>query len=419
MLRHHVVFLRIATMAAALIATFSLFKGTLGGKKEISVFETVYANCIIIMVSLCYYCVVKFIFLSCYPSKIIVRRVVLAPRNSDGSYLDLHQAGSTTEIVSGVPRLTIQNVWILVYGVGFIMFVISYCIVGLNPFCLACAGLACSMLGIDELICPRTRLNKLYAIIRLAALMTGIVSVLLVTVDLIDKVMIEFVSTLDLYSIVFGFCLPFGAQFLMVAVRDNRRYTLGSVVEVCEFGFPFTVFLGIFHLSVAYGQRYQMSYATTAEYDPPFNKSLAFYHWDSKNLSLDSILLTDGASLLFYCVAPLFVAPSLFAYTACVIEGSAIDPLLSISLALCVQYFSLCETSTLGIYGTVCCSLAIICRVLGEFTPVLNDFHPQSENTLLTQQVVWEREARVARETKELTQALEEGEQEEVFIRTG
>ena len=394
MKRHVVVLLRIVLMTGGLLGVFGLYQATLAGKETTTVFETVYANCIIILVSLVYYCIFKLLFVSCHPPGRRPRRFMIIPRDQDSSrYVDLQQVTSTTDVILGVPRLTIQNVWTLVYGVGVILFVSGYCILGLHPFCLACVGLGMSILAIDELICPRHPLNKLYSSARYASLLTVIVSLLLVTFDLINTVLVSFVASLDLYSLVFGLGLPLTSQFLMIAVRDNRRYSLGSVLEVCEFGLPFTAFLGVFHLSVAYGQRYQMiNYETVQHFQGNLSVSM------HGNEIVSVLVRTDGPFLLFYGLAPFLVIPSLLAYVSCVLDGSAIDPLLSVSLTLCVQYLLLCATSPLGIYGTVCCAVAIAIRVIADFTPCLSEYPGRCDSLQLSPEALRKREEQLAHE---------------------
>jgi hypothetical protein len=382
MKRHVIILTRILLMTGSLLLVFFLFRLTLAGEQALTVFQTVYANCIVILVSLLYYCVIKCFYHACYPPKRGRRRVLLVQRDQlSSNYLDLQQVSSTTDVILGVPRLTIQNVWTLVYGVGFILFVSSYCMLSLHPFCLACVGLAMSILAVDELVCPRRVLNKLYISARSSALLTVIVSLVLVTFDLINSVLVSFVATLDLYSIVFGLCLPFASQFLMITVRDNRRYSLGSVVEVCEFGLPFTAFLGVFHLSVAYGQRFQM---ISDERPSSGNQTSALHGPEIVAL----LVQTNGPFVLFYSLAPLFVGPAVMGYVSCVLDGSAIDPLLSVSLTLCIQYLVLCTTSTLGIYGTVCCLVAIAIRVLADYTPALGEYPGQCGDSQLTADVL-------------------------------
>jgi len=376
-------------MTGALVGIFALYKLTLAPVSgDATVFETVYANCIVSLVTLVYYCMGKFLYSACFPASARARRrgckVMLVPRAPDGSYSDMQQ--TPTEVVWGVPRLTLQNVWILVYGVGFILFVSGYCILGLNPLCLACFGLAVSVLCVDELVCPPTTQSKLYTSARCAALIAAVVSLVLVTTDLFSDMFGTFVQTIDLYALTFGLCLPFIVQFLMVTVRESRHYSLGSVFEVCEFGLPFTVFLSVFHLSVAYGQQFQLDQKGT-------NSS-------ATSATVERVFRTDAPFVVFHCLAPLLVAPTLVAYVTCVLEGAAIDPLVSISLALSVHYLVAGRISTLGIYGTVCGGLAFANRVVAEYHPPAPG--PRCFDTQLPPDVWRQRE----RDAQELTSVL-------------
>lgn len=155
-MRHDLVIaIRIVCLAKLLLATCLLYRWQLGTERRPSVFDTVYAQCIVILVSLCYYCVLRLCLAACNPPKRPKhRRFTFVPRDADGNYVDL-QGMSVTDVVHGAPRLTIQNVWVLVYGVGFILFVSGYCMLGLNQLCLACFGLGMGTLALDELVCPR------------------------------------------------------------------------------------------------------------------------------------------------------------------------------------------------------------------------------------------------------------------------
>jgi hypothetical protein len=376
---------RLACMAAALLGIQALHRFTLGsGGASVTVFETVHAHCIVTLVTLVYYCVGKLLVGGCCPTK-QGRRIMLVPRAPDGSYSDMQH--TPTEVVWGVPRLTLQNVWILVYGVGFILFVGGYSLLGLQRACLACFGLAVSVLGMDELVCPQRALTKLYVSARCASLLAAVLGLALVSADLFSSLFADFVQTLDLYALAFGLCMPFITQFLMAAVRDSRHYSLGSIFEVCEFGLPFAVFLAVFHLSVAYGQLSQVQ-------QPQGNLAQGFR--------------TDPPCLVFYALAPLLVAPTLVAYVSCVLEGAAIDPLISIGVALCVHYFAFGpQSSVLGIYGTMCCGIAAAVRVLADYNPELGD--QRAWGTQLPD--------RLTREAHELTSGLEAPDTEVAWAR--
>ena len=407
MQRHVVVFLRIACLSKFLLGIMLLYKLLLASEVSPTVFDTVYAQCIVILVSLVYYCAGKFILTACYPSKPRVRRVSLVPRDADGNYVDM-QLTTATEVIRGSPRLNIQNVWVFVYGVGFVLFIAGYCVLGLHPLCPASFGIGLGVLALDELVCPRNELSKLYVSMRVAVLMTCTVSFFLVCIDLFQSEFSEFAKTLDLYALIFGLCLPLLSHFLMIAVRDSRRFSLGSVVELCEFGLPFAVFLAVFHLCVSYGQRYELGKQTS------FDNYQMFINQTWSQSMFTGHVRTDGPFLLFYCLAPLLVCPFVVGYISCVLEGSGIDPMLAVALSLCVHTLLNGSVSTVGVYGVVCCVVALVGRVVGEYSPNLRG-HPFSEPSQLDQQVVWERHARRVEVAEELTRDL--GGPEEQVVR--
>jgi hypothetical protein len=408
---------RQAGMTGSLMGIFGLYKATLEKEKTtLSVFDAVYAYCVLIIISLGYYCVGKFLLAACYPQN------RYPPRKSGitaAQYLGVHRmmpgGSNTTEVVSGVPRLTIQNVWMLVYGLGLVFFVTGYCMIGLHPVCLACGGLAMGVLGIEELACPRVPLSPAYTSLRIATLLTGLVSLTLVSADFIGGEVMLYAKTLDLYSIFFGLCLPFVSQFIMATVRESRHYALGTILEVCEFGFPFTAFLAIFHLGVAYGQRFQLDTEVVVppfDYGALFNQSLDYYYWYHKNQTAQGVLRADGPYILFFGIVPLLAVPSVVCYVACVIEGNAIDPLLSLSLALCVQHLIHSPLSSLGIYGTVCCCAAGLIRILTEYQPQATMHRPnlQMESNQLSERALQDFAARRKREMQEAEEILAEEE---------
>ena len=427
--------LRIVGMAGSPLAITELFKATIEQKSGApTVFDSVYTHCVLILVTLCYYCIAKFLFLSCFPKKYPVAKgrdardkgdpyVGVRSFTNTGRFQNSEAGEQSTSVVQGMPRLTIRNVWILVYGLGLVFFVTGYCMLGLHEVCLASIALAMSVLAIEEVVCPRVHLTAIYVSMRVACLLTGLVALVLVSCDVLNEPVMQYAKTLDLYSIFFGLCLPFAAQFLMATVRDFRHYALGSILEVCEFGFPFAAFLGIFHLGVAYGQRFELASNAKPppfEYGTLFNESLDYYYWYHKNLSAQGMLRTDGPVILFFGLTPLLIVPSVICYVSCVLQGSSVDPLLALSLALCVQQVLPNELktsgpSTLGIYGSVCCGFACILRVFCEFRMnlPLDPLNLQSESTHLTERVVFERHARNAAEMQALTKETEKNEEED------
>ena len=406
------VLLRIGGMIASLLAVFGLYRGTIA-TPDLSVFQTVYLQCILLLVSLGYYSVIKLCTLVCLTqSRVSVddattTRIQLAK--------DFVLSGGRQTVSITVPRLTIWNVWVLVYGLGFVFFITGYCFLGLHPICMAFLGLAIGVLGVDELVCPRAMLWPAYVGLRALVLGTVLIALVLVSADLFDAAIAAYVSTLDLYSIFFALLLPFCSQFILIVVRDSRRQPLGGVLEVCEFGFPFTAFLGIFHLCVAYGQRFQSDVdAQTAferlAYADPGNTTEAgvfdFRYWYHYN-NTQALIETHGPSLVFYSLTPFMVVPALVCYLSCVLEGCAIDPLIALTFTLSVQHLitrASGPTSALGIASMVFSSLSLVLRVLCEYRPSMSSAELyRMQGGQLGQETAWSRR----REAEALTSDLQ------------
>lgn len=429
---------RLCGMTLALLGVFGLYRATLASHRAVSVFQAVYSHSVVILVSLVYYCLGKFCHAACTnhhkkpPNQ--HARQSRRPPEPRHSHIDLQRlsipcpdapaASSTTQIVMGVPRLTLQNVWLLVYGLGFVFFITGYCFLGIHPVCLACAGMAMWVLSVDELICPKAPHSRVYLIMRSTTLLVSLVALGLVSTDLFsDPIVLDYVTSLDLYSIFFGLAFPVCAQYLLLLVRDTRQHcTLGTVLEACEFGFPFTIFLGVFHLCVAYGQRLQTRTDDSLirqDYLEELSLNVTalgpdFYYWYHSNVTAMGFARTDGPFVLFYSLAPLLLTPALVGYVSAVLDGCTIDPLLSLTLALTVERLALPPdgmVSTLSIYGVACCGVAILVRVLGEYKPPLfdrNAFSMQEESPQLNERAIRERDRRMEQEALEVEELTRE-----------
>jgi hypothetical protein len=406
---HVVVALRLAVLCTSFIGLFSLYRSTLV-KENVTVFQAVYSHCLIVLISLAYYCVIKFFILSCRSREVPFRKPYSL---SGGDYGQrLQRVSPIADMVAKLPRLTIQNIWILVYGLGLVFFITGYCFLCIHPVCLACAGLGLGVLCVDELVCPRNRLTVTYSGLRYSTLVIALLALVLVSADLFEKEIVQYITTLDLYSIFFGMVLPFAGQFIMIVVRDNKHHSFGTVIEVCEFGFPFATFLGIFHLSVAYGQRFQLHTDSESERQYVSNTTIDYSSWYPGNFTSGGISVSSsGQYLTYYFISPLLLVPGMISYVACILEGTAIDPMLSLTLALCIQHITLRSAgsnSLLGIVGVAVCSVAIFLRIFCEYDPPTRPRPSfQMESSQLPYNVVWGRDRRRAMEAEELTRDLE------------
>jgi hypothetical protein len=278
---------------------------------------------------------------------------------SPAVYMDMQQQGKTA-IVTGVPKLTIENVWILVYGLGAVVFIMSYTCLGVQPISLTCMGVGMGVLGADELIHPRREMLAVHAAVRIGALLSGLTALCLVFVESFGEMIVRFLSSGNWPAAVGGIGLPFLSQFGMLCVRDYRRYTVGGVIEMCEFGLPFAVILSCCLLWTAEASRRQAG--EEASYALLYNETMSWY----RNLTVDRAQDPVASWAVYLSLVPLLLAPTLVLYVACILEGCAVDPLLGVSLAVAIQYTIWAGPSVLNIYALLCSCVGVVLRTCSE-----------------------------------------------------
>ncbi len=316
-----------------------------------SVFRTVYTQCILILVTLLYYIIFK---------------------------LCRFSSRSSGRGVSG-SRLTIRSVWTFVFGMGLVLFIVSYCFVGLNSVCMVFMGLAVSILAVDELVYPRGEMpGTSYLVGRSCALICIVIALCLLSPPFVQTAIEQFMFKTDVYSIIFGLAFPFISQLTLAVVRDSAKYKLAATVELCEFGFPFTAFLGVFHLCVAYGQRQQEDSEALASFVGGLSNHtftsvyFDFQYWYHFNDSMvNTVVRTDGPFLLFYLLTPLVYVPVCVCFTWCVVNGNAVDPLFAIVAVISMEYPVSTPLGPWEITAVVFCWLGLCVRLLCEYNPHL------------------------------------------------
>ena len=255
-----------------------------------------------------------------------------------------------------------QNVWILVYGLGIVFYVLTYCFVGIQPVCFSCMSISLGVVCIDEITNTNKKYIKLYLLGRGFIILGTLTAVAMITIDLSSGLMDQYFDNLDLFSLFFGIILPFAIQFIMLAVKDHRQYTIGTLLEVCEFGLPFSCILSVAYLFTCYGHNFQLN----SQYNQTINWNL--------NQTLNTINKTEN-DILFYMVSPFLVIPAVIMFTSAILDDCAIDSLLSISMAMSVEHFITSKPSIYAIYSLVVNLVLILLRMAFEFEKCSNPIH--------------------------------------------
>lgn len=303
---------------------------TLQNSPEESVFGAVHSGAIGIVGVLFYYPLFEmFRWVCCYNASF--KR--LGTRPSSDSYQDFKD--KSTEIVRGLPKLTMESVWILVYGLGFIFFVCCYSFSGMHQSCYVCLAMGLSVTSIDEILQDLAQETIFQKAAKISITLCAFAGILVVSIDGPGAPLIDMVLNIDMFSIVCGVFLPFLSCVLLILVKDQRRYTLGTVYELCEFGLPFTCILAVIFLVVSDGQ----------------NIKLITQNITMANSTDYQDILANSQSVLSMALGmPLLYGMAILMFMANILHNNSIDPLLSLCLVGTLRYLQAHPNNTTAMF---------------------------------------------------------------------
>lgn len=324
----------------------------LQASQDNTVFEAVHTGALGLIGFIVYYPVYD-LFKKVYLGDAKAKRVRTKPNGS----LYNSWGGGDTEIIHGVPKLNMESVWILVYGLGFIFFVCCYSFTGLHPSCLVCLVFGLAIVGIDEILQdtpPKTVFQKAGEI---GLIMCALVATMAISLDNPGGPLIDLVLNLDVFSFMCGAILPIMACMLLIIVKEQRRYTLGNVYELCEFGLPFACILAVMFLMVSDGQNITLiTQNITASNSTDYQELAVRYQ-----STLGVIFLT-----------PLILTPAVLIFMASVMQHNCMDPLLAMFFVSSFMYMDSRMDSSLAIGAFVVSFLTVFMRIIS----VENDTPP-------------------------------------------
>jgi hypothetical protein len=148
-------------------------------------------------------------------------------------------------MITELPPLTMHTIWAHVYGLGLLVFVSVYCLLGISSCCTCAYIIAIAGVGMDDIIIRhRDALAKRAAL--LFCTVFAAAAVIVATAESPDWN--EFADTVDAgnwFVIACGAVLPLASPFIYTLVRGPRHYTPGMVVEFIYFAAPFAVILSV------------------------------------------------------------------------------------------------------------------------------------------------------------------------------
>jgi hypothetical protein len=138
------------------------------------------------------------------------------------------------------PRLFMQDIWTFAYGLGFTYYVINYV-----SNCKNLIALQAFIYGLFLLVFHEWAVDSMYTFYAPNNLIYGIVAcvIMIGTVFLglehgYRQIVLP-IATQNWFEIVYGILQPIFIMFVLLDVRKQRKYNVGGILEICEFGFPF------------------------------------------------------------------------------------------------------------------------------------------------------------------------------------
>jgi len=233
---------------------------------------------------------------------------------------------------AGRARLTMGNIWGLVYGLGISFFVGLYCLSGEQPICTQFFSGGLLVLCIEDLqrplgFAPYSSRNRILECLACLMAFTSVVMACFISLGVSGYV--DVLNNTDPFSIFVGVIFPFAAPLVIGTLKNSPNIHVGDMIELCEFGMPFLFIIGVGFTAVTDAQRINLLglFGTTQQYNTTVTSSVA----DSTNW-INGVDFESIAVIL--ATAPLFSIPILIFIATATLRNHAVDSLISIALVM-------------------------------------------------------------------------------------
>ena len=254
-------------------------------------------------------------------------------------------------------RLTIENMWCVVYGLGSMFFIAFYSLAGQHPLPVYSFSLGVVCLCIDYLSDPWLEFQirqKAWESVAILLCLTQIL--LLLSSGVLDKTIDIDLSTLTLPWLVASVIGPFVSPIVILIVRNNEGLRIADTNELCEFAIPYMFMLATIFL---------FSHASCE-------------HRIDVTFNVTTLQTEVVQSLPVIALSPLLGTPALILITTAVMKGHPLDPLISLSVLMsCRQTLQQGLNTPIDVGAMVCTVLAAAARIAS--VPVTANTNPDTE----------------------------------------
>lgn len=244
-----------------------------------------------------------------------------------------------------LPKLTMQTIWAHVYGLGLLVFVTIYCLLGVSSGCTAAYFMALAGISLDDVLARHRETYTRRASMLICAIL-GMSTGVLASYKAPDfDRLADAVDTGNWFVIVCGGVLPLASPFLFNFIRGQRRYAPMTVLEFIHFAMPFAAILSVVVLCTLSVIPQQLPPQQESQ-QPPFFATEAEANWSRAHMTnrstesamVDRIMLVTASDIALPLL-PFTMLPALFMTVQTVLLYSTADFLSAASLVIAVKYF--------------------------------------------------------------------------------
>lgn len=146
-------------------------------------------------------------------------------------------------LIKELPRLTMQTIWGHVYGLGLLIFVTIYCLLGVSTWCTSMYMAAIAGVSMDDIV---ARFSESYTrrLALFACVIFAVAAAVVVAWQSPDfKALSEAADAENWFAIACSTALPLAAPFLYNVLRAPHFYTNETILEFIHFAMPFASIL--------------------------------------------------------------------------------------------------------------------------------------------------------------------------------
>lgn len=251
------------------------------------------------------------------------------------------------------PRLCIENVMIHVYGLGLIIFVTIYSVVGVSGDATAIFYVQLTGFALEDMFVRKNDPALRRSVLLSAAILAGVSNVCSALSMQSAGEIVQAVLNQDWFLVIYGGALPCVVPWVFFGVRGKRFYNPVTIYDFIHFGMPFAVIMSVSCLVTFDSMWHSDSAALAAGHN-------ATHHANSTMDDSERLITRADVATPLLCLNML---PTVFLAIQSTLLYSLVDFITVAAVVASFKSLAQQQANTWVIIGFVAASLAFSARI--------------------------------------------------------